>query len=90
MKASFTAVRGDVNTCDLRGLRVDESIHRVAIFLDQMLRSDHKVVFILHGHGTGALKQAIRRWLPTCSYVAQWRPADETEGGDAFTMVLLR
>ena len=46
-------------------------------------------VFLLHGHGTGALKDGLRRWLRSSAYVADWCPADEDQGGDAFTIVQL-
>jgi DNA mismatch repair protein MutS2 len=83
------AVRGSSNTCDLRGARVDEALSTVEVFLDSHALSGVPVVFILHGHGTGALKRAIRAWLPSSSYVKSWRPADAHEGGDAYTVVVL-
>ena len=43
--------------------------------------------WILHGHGTGALKEAVRAWLPGVRTIKRWRPADNDEGGDAFTIV---
>ena len=70
----------DSNTCDLRGKRVDEALRATELFFDRMLRSDHRIVYVLHGHGTGALKKAIRQWLPSCSYVCRFRPADSHEG----------
>jgi DNA mismatch repair protein MutS2 len=50
----------------------------------------HDVVFVLHGHGTGAMKQAVRRALPQSSYVGKVAPANEDQGGDAFTVAELR
>ena len=44
---------------------------------------------ILHGHGTGALKQALREALSTSPYVAEHRRGDQHEGGDAVTIVTL-
>jgi DNA mismatch repair protein MutS2 len=49
-----------------------------------------KVVYILHGHGTGQLKEGLRGFLRGHPYVAKFDPAPETEGGDAFTMVKLK
>jgi len=85
----ISGVRTDSNTCDLRGLRVDEAIGTAEKFLDDMLMGSHDVAFILHGHGTGALKKAIRQWLTTGSYTDSWRAANGKEGGDAFTIVKL-
>lgn len=83
-------VRVDGNTCDLRGQRVDEALDTLEQFLDARARQGLKVVFVLHGHGTGALKTAIRAALPASRYVRRARPADADEGGDAFTVVELR
>jgi DNA mismatch repair protein MutS2 len=66
---------------------VDEAIVTIDRFLnEQILRGAH-AVFLLHGHGTGALKAAVRDWLRTAPGVRQWRPAERGEGGDAFTVV---
>ncbi len=84
------AARFPGNTVDLRGLRVDEGLTRVEQFLDRALREQRPVVFVLHGHGTGAMKAAVRRWLPECPLVASSRPANADQGGDAYTVVALR
>ena len=79
-------VRTPSNTLDLRGKRVDEAIEETDRFLDRKLLDGDRSVFILHGHGTGALKSAIRSWLGSNH---NWRPLNESEGGDAFTLVNL-
>ena len=89
-RKAFSAVRGNSNTCDLRGFRVDEALSELEFFFDRMLQMRNDVCFVLHGHGGGALKTAVRRELPQSSYVSDWRPADAHEGGDAFSVVLLR
>ena len=82
-------MRLDYNTVDLRGQRVEAAIDRVEHHLDAMIMRGEDVAFILHGHGTGALKTAIRRWLPQALRVRRWRPANADEGGDAYTVVEL-
>ncbi|HEX8909846.1 MAG TPA: Smr/MutS family protein, partial [Anaeromyxobacteraceae bacterium] len=42
------------------------------------------------GHGTGALKQALRDHLAASPYVADFGPGERHEGGDATTVVRLR
>jgi len=86
-RASLTGLRMDFNTLDLRGSRVDESLEMLAEFLDKMTLEGRSVAFVLHGHGTGALKKAVRQWLPKSGYVRAWRACDPGEGGDAFTIV---
>jgi DNA mismatch repair protein MutS2 len=41
---------------------------------------------VLHGHGTGVLKSAIRDHLGGHRFIARVRSADEDQGGDAFTV----
>ena len=83
-------LRVEANTLDLRGVRVDEALAMAADFLDRMSLTGLPVAFLLHGHGTGALKKAVRDWLPACGYIDGWRPCYPGEGGDAYTIVGLR
>ena len=84
------AVRTASNTLDLRGTRVDEAIDRLDAFLDMMMGEGEAVGFALHGHGTGAMKTAVREHLGRSSYVEHSRAAESDEGGDAFTVFWLR
>ena len=87
--AGIGEVRTERNTCDLRGQRADEALETLELFLDRLVLAGEPVCWVLHGHGTGALKQAVRRWLPRSAHTRAWRPADTDEGGDAFTRVEL-
>jgi len=51
------------NEIDLRGFRVDEALVAVDKFLDEAILSGLKQVYIIHGKGTGALRQAIHEYL---------------------------
>ncbi len=82
-------VRVASNTLDLRGERVEEALDRVDAFIDKMLSSGERSAFVLHGHGTGALKQAVREHLKLSSHVTSSEPADPEDGGDAFTVFWL-
>jgi DNA mismatch repair protein MutS2 len=85
-----TAMRTPRNTLDLRGARVEEGIERLDAFLDDSMLEGRDVVFVLHGHGTGAMKDAIRRMLASSPYVADSAPAPDDQGGDALTVSRLR
>jgi DNA mismatch repair protein MutS2 len=78
------------NTCDLRGKRVDDGLLLVDQFLDEMLRMREPAAFILHGHGTGAMKSAVREHLAASRVVRHFEAASHENGGDAFTVALLR
>jgi DNA mismatch repair protein MutS2 len=68
-------------------MRVDEAIDAVVAFVDRLAARGDRFGFVLHGHGTGALKQAVRTWAKDAPYVRTSRPASESEGGDAFTVL---
>jgi DNA mismatch repair protein MutS2 len=76
-------------TCDLRGLRVDDALAMAMTFLDRAVHDGHEVVHLLHGHGTGALREAIRGELARSAYVARFRGGDVGQGGDGVTVVWL-
>lgn len=75
------------NTLDLRGFRVEEGLDELEAFLDKASLVNLTPVFIIHGHGTGAMKSAVRDFLSTSPYVAKYRPGENTEGGDGVSVV---
>lgn len=74
-------------TLDLRGYRVEEALDEVEAYLDKASLANLSPVYIIHGHGTGALKQSVRDFLNTSPYVAKYRPGTDTEGGDGVSVV---
>jgi DNA mismatch repair protein MutS2 len=83
------AIQTRDNTSDLRGLRVDDAVAMATSFLDRALNDGRRVVFLLHGHGTGALRDALRKELGRSPYVARFRSGEPGEGGDGVTVVWL-
>ena len=75
------------NTLDLRGKTVDESLSRLELTLDKMWRSEISQMVIIHGHGFGKIKEAVRKYLETTSYELSFRPGRQGEGGDGVTVV---
>ncbi len=75
--------------CDLRGLRVDEALDRAEAHLHGVLGRGIDRVRFIHGHGTGALRNAIRVWLQRAPGVASFSPGDEHEGGNGVTIASL-
>ena len=78
------------STIDVRCQRVDEAVAMVERFLDESLMASRDTAFIVHGHGTGAIKQALRAYLGNSAYVRMYRPGETHEGGDGVTVVSLR
>lgn len=75
---------------DVRGMRAEEAIQAVTYFIDDAIQFSAQRVRILHGTGTGALRQCIRRYLDTVPGVAAYADEDVRFGGAGITVVTLR
>ncbi|MBQ3311896.1 endonuclease MutS2 [bacterium] len=85
---SFEFVRNNLsNKLDLRGYRVDDALECLETYLDRASVSNLTPVYIIHGHGTGALKSYIRDYVSTSPYVSKYRAGEESEGGDGVTVI---
>jgi len=82
-------VRDVPERIDLRGHSVEESIERLEAFLDYHYGQPTRQVLVVHGHGTGALRDSIREHLSRSGYVKTLRPGEREEGGDGATIVVL-
>jgi DNA mismatch repair protein MutS2 len=74
---------------DLRGKTVDEAISQLEIALDHATEMNEDRLKIIHGHGTEALKKAIRTYLSRSIYVKKWKAGNAETGGDGVTWVEL-
>lgn len=75
------------NRLDLRGYRVEDALDDLENYLDRASLANLSPVTIIHGHGTGALKSAVRDFLSTSPYVAKFRPGEDSEGGDGVSII---
>lgn len=75
------------NRLDLRGVRVEDALDELEVYLDKASLANLTPVTIIHGHGTGALKAAVRDYLSTSPYVAKYRSGENDEGGDGVSIV---
>lgn len=78
------------NVVDLRGVRADEALALLEVSLARAIEDDREVIIVRHGHGSGALRQAVREHLPRLDHVARHRPGLAPEGGDSVTVVWVR
>ena len=74
---------------DLHRLTVDEAIPRLDKFLHDAFRSGYYRVWIIHGKGSGILRQEVGRFLAKHSLVKSYRAADPQHGGPGATQVEL-
>ena len=72
---------------DVRGMRADEALQAVTYFIDDAILLSMSQVRILHGTGTGALRQAIRQYLSTVPGVANYHDEHVQLGGVGITVV---
>lgn len=75
---------------DLRGKRVDEALEEVTRLIDDAVMSGFDDLEILHGKGTGALRQAIHEYLAERDEVVTFEEAPWDQGGAGVTYVRLR
>jgi DNA mismatch repair protein MutS2 len=75
---------------DLRGLRVDEMDAELLRALDQAVLEDLGELRIIHGKGTGALRQRVGELLRGDGRVTDFRMGTPEEGGAGVTVATLR
>jgi len=81
------APRVVASSLDLRGARVEEALGMLDQYLDQASVAEVSKVTVIHGHGSGALRDALRTQLSSHPLVKSWRPGERGEGGDGATIV---
>lgn len=78
------------DSIDLRGMRASEALEAVQNFIDDALMVGVGSVSILHGKGTGALKEEVRRYLRTIPDVASAEDDHPDRGGSGITIVTFK
>ena len=81
--------RAVASSLDLRGARVDEALDALGRYLDDAALAGLGKVVVIHGLGTGALRDAVRAEAATHPLVRTMRPGERGEGGDGATIVEL-
>jgi DNA mismatch repair protein MutS2 len=77
------------SSLDIRGARVDEALDALARYLDDAALAGLSKVLIIHGSGTGALRDAVRTEAGANPLVRSLRPGERGEGGDGATIIEL-
>ena len=89
-QAPWRTLRNPYRPIEILSADEIETIHRASLrILDDSLRSDREAIFVIHGHGTGALRNAVRQHLKPHPAATQRRPGEPGEGGDGVTIAWL-
>ncbi|HEY4579328.1 MAG TPA: Smr/MutS family protein, partial [Savagea sp.] len=75
---------------DLRGLRYEEAIQRTEKYIDDALLANLHQIHIIHGKGTGALREGVQTLLKRHSRVKNYRFGEAGEGGFGVTVAELK
>jgi DNA mismatch repair protein MutS2 len=75
---------------DIRGLSGDDAVSAVDTFLDRAVLAGYKIVDIIHGKGTGVLRNRISEYLKQDTRILSYRLGDWNEGGSGVTVAELR
>lgn len=75
---------------DIRGMTADEGIMELDGFIDSCIMGGLKIITVIHGKGTGVLREAVHRYLKSCKYVKSYRLGVYGEGEAGVTVVELK
>jgi DNA mismatch repair protein MutS2 len=74
---------------DIRGQRAEDGLSMLERYVEQAYLSGLPFVRIIHGKGTGRLRQVIREALKENPHIKKWESGMENEGGDGVTVAHL-
>lgn len=80
-------------TCDLHGLTRDQAARQVKNFIMRAHASGYRLVLVITGKGSGALRRELPHWLEapdTAPIILKTMPAPKNKGGDGATLIYLR
>jgi DNA mismatch repair protein MutS2 len=80
------AIRTSKNTVDLRGKRVADA----ELLLDNAISEAIGPIWIIHGHGTGKLRQGVHIYLQQHPRVSKYEPAEQVDGGSGVTVAYVQ
>ncbi|MEH2401243.1 endonuclease MutS2 [Nostoc sp.] len=83
---SVPEIRTSQNTIDLRGKRVADAEY----ILDKAISEATGPVWIIHGYGTGKLRQGVHTFLQQHSRVNNYEPAEQADGGTGVTVAHIK
>ncbi len=90
LRPAETDDRDAPTVVDVRGKSAEEALDSTISALDRAALAGAPFLRIIHGHGTGRLRTALRDYLKVSPYVSNFRAGERAEGGDGVTIVELK
>ena len=75
---------------DIRGLSMEEAQEHMVAAFDRSMLEGRATIRVIHGHGSGKLRQLVRKYCSDSPYISQFRVGEREEGGNGVTIVELR
>ena len=75
---------------DLRGQLAEDAIAGLENFVENAYLAGQPYIRVIHGKGTGKLRQVVRMFLSKSAYIDRWESGVEREGGDGVTVAFLK
>lgn len=85
-RTTLPGIAGVPIELDLRGLRVEDALDRLDQYLERSFSAGMPFGRIIHGKGTGAVREAVRDALRHSAYVSRWERGGDNEGGDGVSV----
>ena len=82
--------RGPQARLDLRGKRYEEAMNELDAFIDQALLNNMAQVDIIHGIGTGVIREGVTKYLQRNKHVKSFGYAPQNAGGSGATIVIFK
>jgi DNA mismatch repair protein MutS2 len=89
-KTSIPVVESPGVELDIRGQRVEEALDLLQRYLERAYLAGLPYVRIIHGKGTGKLRQVVRETLGASGHISRWETGNESEGGDGVTVAFVK
>lgn len=77
-------------TLDLRGKRYEEAMHDLDQYMDEALLANYPTVTIIHGKGTGAIRNGVQEYLKQHRQIKSYKYAPPEAGGGGATIVVFK
>ena len=89
-RTTLPSISGVPMELDLRGLRVEDALDKLDHYLEQSFSSGLPFGRIIHGKGTGALRETVRDTLRHSAYILRWERGGDNEGGDGVSVAFFQ